>query len=1320
MERTLKTGERFLLPAVFIAFGVLRTADAATEIRTLKRLHPQTAIVSAGRPAACILRPDGREFEQLADRLRAGIQRRTRAVLPIRLASETVDADWRIDLKAIGRDNIIALGDINNNRLLAALWGEGYVVVDSIYPYRGGYVIRTVHDPFACGVNVLVLAGSDGAGVARAIDVLLRRYAPERASDWTLSRPVVDVRFTPVHLPFVPEPVSPENAKRQLQYRTAAYYRERLLDGNGGIRRIEKGNVLDVLGPITAMGASWFWNGDKRLPPLMKAFLDRNRGLLDRGLERVEMEPGTAGMLPCWDNIEELPVWTDQDRLDITNAFLRDSRLGHERRAVHGLVKQGYAQVIDENHGTHAAWMDYLAWRYFDKYYHLPECRYWMKVAGAIYAGQCASHQILEDSSGYMCYIPDTTMSYVFACRDLRYLRSGIAEDLAAYIAQTGVNNLGLSTGFGDAPSLLLPAAYQLMEKAAWFYRDPELTWVVQRLMPPSTSLRAFQAALPYDLTVRPEKPTGWTGLRLFPIYKMPPTGRAPRKQPAFAPREPVGPEWFNKVVFREDWDPDAQYLLLDTAGKWLSHSPGLYPPGPAGHKHDDVNTIINFTDEGRMWLVDHTYSLRSIKDHSGLYILRDGRLSYRVHEARVRNHAEGGALALCRSVYENFSGSDWERTILWKRGRFFVIVDRVIAKEPGTFMVRCSFRGLGRARVQGARLRLEQKGKFCDIISDGEARLDLERRAYDNPSEWARWYPYAEPVVKVFQEDKSRRLKKAETLCFVNLLAAAGSKADLDALRPLSVSDSCVLVYDGRNKQDLGLFGVGDAPGHLSACAAFAVTRHEALFVGLTRLGPRDAPIFRADSPVTLYWNTKGEVWLETSRTVGIGLPAAGASTQVGKGRHTPAWPGAGPSAQTFFTAALARARELVGRRERAESRREAAQGPGRAASAQRQGVRLEGGLSDLLVCDLDGDGREKWIAADALGIDAYRPDGTRVWRFRTPKPVHVLDAGDLDGDGRPEIAAGCEDGKVYLLNRRGRLRWTFACKPSQRKAGPLTPDMVRIVDLDGDGRREVVVGANWVHCLDAHGRVRWEDYLTYMRGRICGDFRCGAIADFNGDGKKDLLALFYYTYHSGMIFGPDGKVIFPPNRDRRKKAGFIKTPLPQCVIAGDLFGGSGAPHFVLGSDQSLLAYWASGPRAGQAAGSVGGDFRALALYRPTGQPPIVFGGTDMGVVVAVRGERGRDASSLRLRTLWRATVGRKIRALWAGVPAGAKRALLLVGTKPGAVFAFDAESGKPQPDWCAKGRASVVKFVKSKNGVLVVHRDGTIETLTPPHYRP
>lgn len=555
----------------------------------------------------------------------------------------------------------------------------------------------------------------------------------------------------------------------------------------------------------------------------MKAILDRNRALLAVVPPRREMEAASAAHLRWWDLVEELPCWTDLDCLEIARAFLADARQGFERRAANTLVPQGFVQVVDENHGTHAAMNTLEAWGYFATGWDLPESQDWLKVVAATFAGQAASHQVIEDACGYLCYCPVHSMAYALATRDLTTFQRGIARGHAEYIAQCSVSNLGLTTGFGDDGNLVEPAVFEAIAPAAWYHRDPHLAWVLREALPQAAGLRLFQKALPVDLSVTAVEPEPWNGLTVFPIFQQTLRKGEGAREMVHDPRQSVGPEWFNKIVFRERFHPEAQYLLLDGAGKF-GNIEG-YPSGPGGHRHEDVNTIITFTDQERLWLVDHTYAERSIKDHSGLVISRDGRMAYRVHEARLLLAVQSPAFALTTSAFADFSGATWERTLLWERGRRFMVVDRAIAEEPGEYRVRGSYRGLGAARLEADGLHLEQDGKACVILADSRARLGLSDDPWADGEDKARWYPHAEPVVRVFRQDLRGRLVPGQSLDLISLIEAGPSPAALAGLRLRLVSASLTSMGMAPRRSWSARPGctASEAMGHSAGSAASA-----------------------------------------------------------------------------------------------------------------------------------------------------------------------------------------------------------------------------------------------------------------------------------------------------------------------------------------------------------------------------------------------------------------------------------------------------------------------------------------------------------------
>ncbi|MBM4084732.1 MAG: hypothetical protein FJ272_08085, partial [Planctomycetes bacterium] len=289
-------------------------------IKQLKKLYPRTALVENGQPRCLVAVPDERQHDGLAKRFADLVRERTGASLDVKRALELVDEDWKVNFGAVGGRNIVALGNVNSNRLLAVLYGQRYVVEDSIYPGEGGYVIRTVHDPFAKGINVLALAGSNAAGVERAIAVFADKFAQDAGKDLALAQPVVDVQFEKKAYRFFPDASHSLSSKRQPQYTGMDWFKEQLtqdgfMDAEGKVveNRQQGKTFVALTGWITRIGQTYFRTGNPELPPLMKQLLDKNRHLLQVPEPLTEMLARAAWQVPEWDLLEELPVWTDQD-----------------------------------------------------------------------------------------------------------------------------------------------------------------------------------------------------------------------------------------------------------------------------------------------------------------------------------------------------------------------------------------------------------------------------------------------------------------------------------------------------------------------------------------------------------------------------------------------------------------------------------------------------------------------------------------------------------------------------------------------------------------------------------------------------------------------------------------------------------------------------------------------------------------------------------------------------------------------------------------------------------------------------------------------
>lgn len=153
--------------------------------------------------------------------------------------------------------------------------------------------------------------------------------------------------------------------------------------------------------------------------------------------------------------------------------------------------------------------------------------------------------------------------------------------------------------------------------------------------------------------------------------------------------------------------------------------------------------------------------------------------------------------------------------------------------------------------------------------------------------------------------------------------------------------------------------------------------------------------------------------------------------------------------------------------------------------------------------------------IAASALVLAGVASSaGTPAPSFLPAKiypagrDVQAVAVGDLDGDGRPDLAAANyhSDSVSVLLNAgrgsfRGRRDYLVAAGPSS----------VVVADLNGDGKLDVVTLSPWagaVSVLLNQGNGTFEPRRDYPTG---AEPFALAAGDLDGDGDPDLVTANY-----------------------------------------------------------------------------------------------------------------------------------------------------------------------------------------------------------------
>lgn len=168
----------------------------------------------------------------------------------------------------------------------------------------------------------------------------------------------------------------------------------------------------------------------------------------------------------------------------------------------------------------------------------------------------------------------------------------------------------------------------------------------------------------------------------------------------------------------------------------------------------------------------------------------------------------------------------------------------------------------------------------------------------------------------------------------------------------------------------------------------------------------------------------------------------------------------------------------------------------------------------------DLDADGRDELVVADASGqIYVHGTTGSRLLAvLRAPVAPPAL--GDVDGDGRLEVVVVSAEA-VQVLRANGLPQAGFpAAAPAQYELGPLVAGPV-LADLDGDGRQEVVVGADRGVMAFASDGTSLEGFpLLTAEAPVASP----AAADLDGDGDLELAALTH-----GLVYAWEPAVVGP-----------------------------------------------------------------------------------------------------------------------------------------------------------------------------------------------
>jgi len=949
----------------------------------LKKLFIETELVKDGAPGAVIIAPKSGRYDQLARSIQDAILEFTGVALPI------VNDDSS-DVALPFKTHVILLGNRSSHRLVNELYDRYYHMVDLWYPGAGGYALKSLHNPFGNGLNAILVGASDDAGMKACCEAFIGRLRICPLE----SREKEYVRSNCLTIGWLSEIRLGQGVNLPTDIKQIKTWEERRRD-----------DLYFGWNSLSRRMALYYMTGDEfhAREFLRLTFPDEQArkeiGAVDE--ERIEnKDDPVAGpyhynahlMILLWDLIEESPIFTDDQRLRITQSFWRQMMKpgGYVPDGVYGLTQP--PESVGSRHHQFAALSLYCLARYFDTYYPSNDARRMLESAQYFFAPLHRQSTVKGEGCSLFWYSTsiEATLWYVILSGDKIPMENGVIRKL---LCQYEVLISGRIPDWAlreASLSLLHKAAYLTQDERWIHYRNrTELDAKVFRVGQSFYPAPGLPATSSHDLA---GKWSVW--------YSGNPSSETGRDQRSY---------W--AASYRSAWDASGDFILMV----------GDYDFGRTPYYS---LAVIELRMNGHTIL--QGYRNQVFSTNNGL---ANPSLS---KNAILRKAVAFDGVALASNEVACAGYCRWRRTLAQKTKSYLVVVDELTAPEDTMH-----------ADIQ---VQWEVFGKWLDESKDGVLRVKtgqlpdgIKIPGFANdpiqfPEEPRAFFEIRFADAVSGKLDGNLAAWQLQTVMKKNIAARYFS---LIAPVPDAPHQSlaCFRIHENAAVIALPMPGIVVAGNYAETHAEFAVLADDHLYgLGVLQAGLSQR-LLEADKPIDCYWDYEARriaVVAETHAMLRLkilpehslvldGLPLArkpdknGMTTlDIDAGQHT--LEGVTPDSSL---------------RQDLESRCRAAPGQTTAETHHKQvslpsprtlfSININAPISDMIVF---GVGNETRIAVAAgNNIHVHQPDGIEA---RTLCTEHAIDR--LCWWKEHELLlAGCRDDQVIAFDDQGKRKWSF-----------------------------------------------------------------------------------------------------------------------------------------------------------------------------------------------------------------------------------------------------------------------------------------------------
>jgi len=262
------------------------------------------------------------------------------------------------------------------------------------------------------------------------------------------------------------------------------------------------------------------------------------------------------------------------------------------------------------------------------------------------------------------------------------------------------------------------------------------------------------------------------------------------------------------------------------------------------------------------------------------------------------------------------------------------------------------------------------------------------------------------------------------------------------------------------------------------------------------------------------------------------------------------------------------------------------------------------------VAVADFDGDGKPDVAVANSgtggggtlailhnesvpAGVSLTGPLSVAV------DTAHRVVAGDLDGDGKLDLAVSAKSPKQIFVIRNASLSGTLAFVHDQTLSTGEFPNALALADLDGDGGLDILAPIGNENSLAVYrnqsslGSVSFSGATSFTAGTQPGGVVAGLV---DGDASLDVIVSNVFADTVSLFLNSSS----PGNLSLETAQDFAAGSTPSELTAGDL-DGDGLLELVIPNDTDTLSVLEVVEEEG------GGISLALERSLPTGETPVL-----------------------------------------------------------------------------------------------------------------